>query len=83
MKKLLYILTFFLLLGCSKEEVIPELEQVFEISVDGVSFDPYERYSLINTYGAVKDVDGFRRKIFVLYLQVDDDEKRKARALFA
>ena len=51
MKKLLDIVTFFLLLGCSKEEVIPELEQVFEISLDGVSFDPYERYSVINTFG--------------------------------
>jgi len=83
MKKLFYIFVMFLLLGCSKEEVSPELEQVFEISLDGVSFDPYERYSLINTYGAVKDVDGFRRKIFVLYLQVDDGEARLDRQHFA
>ena len=54
MKKLLLLLSLFLILGCAKdEEVVPELEQVFEISLDGVQFDPYERYSLINTYGAV------------------------------
>ena len=38
MKKLLYILTFFLLLGCSKEEEVV-LEPLFEISLDGQSFE--------------------------------------------
>ena len=33
MKKLLYILTLFLLLGCSKEEEVV-LEPLFEISLD-------------------------------------------------
>ena len=83
MKKLLLLLTLLLVLGCEKEEVISEPEVVFEISLDGVAFDPYERYSVINTYGAVKDVDGFRRKIFVLYLQVDDGQPRLDRQHFA
>ena len=83
MKKLLLILSIFLLLGCVKEDVEPQIEEIFEISLDGVSFDPSERYSLINTYGAVKDVDGFRRKIFVLYLQVDDGPARLDRQHFA
>ena len=62
MKKLLFLLlSVFVLISCEKDEIVtPEPEVVFEISLDGVSFDPYERYSLINTYGAVKDVDGFR-----------------------
>ena len=83
MKKLLLLLALLLLLGCEKEEVISEPEVLFEISLDGVAFDPYERYSVINTYGAVKDVDGFRRKIFVLYLQVDDGQPRLDRQHFA
>ena len=33
MKKLLLLLTLLLLLGCEKEEVIPEPEVVFEISL--------------------------------------------------
>ena len=85
MKKLLFLLlSVFVLISCEKDEIVtPEPEVVFEISLDGVSFDPYERYSLINTYGAVKDVDGFRRKIFVLYLQVDDGPARLDRQHFA
>ncbi len=83
MKKLLLLFSIFLLLGCVKEDVEPQIEEIFEISLDGVSFDPSERYSLINTYGAVKDVDGFRRKIFVLYLQVDDGPARLDRQHFA
>ena len=82
MKKLLLLFSLFLILACEKEEDVI-LEQVFEISLDGVSFDPYERYSVINTYGAVKDVDNFRRKIFVLYLQVDDGDPRLDRQHFA
>ena len=45
MKKLLLLITLFLFLGCEKEEVV--LEQVFEISLDGESFNPYERYAKI------------------------------------
>ena len=84
MKKLLLLFVSVLLLfSCEKEEVVPELEQVFEISLDGVSFDPYERYAVINTFGGTKDVDGFRRKIFVLYLQVQDGDPRLDRQHFA
>tara|TARA_A100000172_G_scaffold81130_1_gene73198 strand:+ start:1277 stop:1825 length:549 start_codon:yes stop_codon:yes gene_type:complete len=84
MKKLLLLLiSVFVLISCDKEEEEIVLEQVFEISLDGVSFDPYERYTVINTFGAVKDVDGFRRKIFVLYLQIDDGEPRLDRQHFA
>lgn len=83
MKKLILLLTFiFIFISCEKDEE-PQLVQLFEISLDGVEFDPYDRYSVINTYGAVKDVDGFRRKIFVLYLQVDNGEPRLDRQHFA
>ena len=75
MKKLLYILTLFLLLGCSKEEEVV-LGPVLEISLDGESFDPYERYIKIETFGGSKWVDGKLKKIFILYLQVDDGEPR-------
>ena len=82
MKKLLYILTLFLLLGCSKEEEVV-LEPLFEISLDGQSFDPYERYSVINTFGGEKWVDGKLKKIFILYLQIDDGSPRLDRQHFA
>ena len=82
MKKLLYILTLFLLLGCSKEEEVV-LEPVFEIALDGQSFDPYERYSVINTFGGGKVVDGKLKKIFILYLQIDDGSPRLDRQHFA
>ena len=52
MKKLLLLFGLLLILGCEKEEVIPESEVVFEISLDGVAFDPYERYSVVNTFGS-------------------------------
>ena len=82
MKKLLYILTLFLLLGCSKEEEVV-LEPLFEISLDGQSFDPYERYAKIETFGGSKWVDGKLKKIFILYLQIDDGEPRLDRQHFA
>ena len=82
MKKLLYILTLFLLLGCSKEEEVV-LEPLFEISLDGQSFDPYERYSVINTFGGEKWVGGNLKKIFILYLQIDDGSPRLDRQHFA
>ena len=75
MKKLLYILTLFLLLGCSKEEEVV-LEPLFEISLDGQSFDPYERYAKVETFGGQKWVDNKLKKIFILYLQIDDGEPR-------
>tara|TARA_Y100000401_G_scaffold79584_1_gene65084 strand:+ start:92 stop:637 length:546 start_codon:yes stop_codon:yes gene_type:complete len=83
MKKLLLLFGLLLILGCEKEEVTSESDVVFEISLDGIAFDPYERYSVVNTFGAVKDVDGFRRKIFVLYLQIDDGPPRLDRQHFA
>ena len=79
MKKLLYILTLFLLLGCSKEEEVV-LEPLFEISLDGQSFDPYERYAKVETFGGEKYVQynngSTLKKIFILYLQIDDGEPR-------
>ena len=56
MKKLLLLITLFLFLGCSKEEEV--LTPVFEIALDGDSFDPYERYSIINSFGGEKWGDG-------------------------
>ena len=50
MKKLLLLITLFLFLGCSKEEEVV-LEEIFEIALDGDSFDPYERYSKVTSYG--------------------------------
>ena len=59
---LLLLISVFVLISCEKDQIVdPEPEVLFEISLDGVAFDPYERYAVINTYGAVKDVDGFRR----------------------
>ena len=82
-KLLLLLLTTMFLLGCSKEEEEVVLEQVFEISLDGDSFDPYERYAQVKSYGGSKWVDGKLRKIFILYLQVDDGEIRLDRQHFA
>jgi|TARA_B100001094_G_C18090611_1_gene750201 hypothetical protein len=82
MKKILLLLSIILILGCSKDEEIV-LEQVFEISLDNDSFDPYERYSVINTFGGEKWVDGKLKKIFILYLQIDDGEVRLDRQHFA
>lgn len=78
MKKLLLLITLFLFLGCEKEEVV--LEQVFEISLDGESFNPYERYAKVETFGGKKYVQynngSTIKKIFILYLQIDDGEPR-------
>lgn len=72
-----------MLLGCSKEEINPRV-QVFEMALDGVSFDPYERYSVVNTYGGETiGIDGKLKKIFILYLQIDDGEVRLDRQHFA
>ena len=47
MKKLLFILSLLLLISCEKEEII---EPIFEISLNGESFDPRERYAQIKTF---------------------------------
>ena len=60
-----------------------ELQEVFEISLDGESFDPYERYSKVTSFAGEKWVDNKLRKIFILYLQVDDGEPRLDRQHFA
>ena len=73
-----------MLTGCTKDEIVVNDGQlVFEISLDGDSFDPYERYSLVNSYGGTQWVDGKLRKIFILYLQIDDGEARLDRQHFA
>jgi hypothetical protein len=84
-KKLLLLTAIFLItLGCAKEEEEVVLEQVFEISLDGDSFDPYERYSVVTSYGGETiGVDGKLKKIFILYLQIDDGEVRLDRQHFA
>jgi hypothetical protein len=81
-KLLLYLSLFLILLGCQKEEE-EVLKPVFEISLDGVQFDPFERYKMINTFGGSKWVDGKLKKIFILYLQIDDGEARLDRQHFA
>ena len=83
MKKLLLLITLFLFLGCSKEEINSRV-QLFEIALDGDSFDPYERYSIVNSYGGESlGIDGKLKKIFILYLQIDDAEVRLDRQHFA
>ena len=74
-----------MLIGCTKEDVVEvnDGQLIFEISLDGDSFDPYERYSLVNSYGGTQWVDGKLRKIFILYLQTDDGEPRADRQHFA
>ena len=74
MKKLVLFLAMVLLISCSKEEEV--LLPIFEISLDGVAFDPYERYAKIETFGGEKLVDNQLKKIFILYLQIDDGEPR-------
>ena len=73
-KLLLLLLTFFVFTSCDKEEEV--LVPLFEISLDGESFDPYERYAKVETFGGEKWVDGTLKKIFILYLQIDDGEPR-------
>ena len=77
-KLLLLLLSVFILSSCEKEEEV--LVPVFEISLDGESFDPYERYAKIETFGGQKYVQynngSTLKKIFILYLQIDDGEPR-------
>ena len=46
-------------------------------------FDPFEKYAVINTFGGSKWVDQKLRKIFILYLQIEDDQPRLDRQHFA
>jgi len=71
---LLIILAFAISMSCSEDEEI--LVPKFEMSLDGEAFDPAERYSLINTYAGEKLVDGNLKKIFILYLQINEGEPR-------
>jgi len=75
MKKLVLFLAMVLLISCTKEEEVV-LEPLFEISLNGESFDPYERYKVINTFGGTKYVNGVVKKIFILYLQLDEGDPR-------
>ena len=74
-----------MLTGCTKDEIVVNDGQlVFEISLDGDSFDPYERYSVVTSYGGTQlGIDGKLKKIFILYLQIDDGEVRLDRQHFA
>ena len=74
-----------MLIGCTKDEIVVNDGQlVFEISLDGDSFDPYERYSVVTSYGGTQlGIDGKLKKIFILYLQIDDGEVRLDRQHFA
>lgn len=84
MKKLLTTLFLLLLFtSCEKDIVVEELVPLFEISLNGDSFDPYEKYSLINTFGGSKWVDGKLRKIFILYVQIQDGDPRMTSEHFA
>ena len=84
MKKLILLLTFILFFGCTKDDIVEERQLLFEIALDGDSFDPYERYSLVNSYGGTQlGIEGKLRKIFILYLQIDDGEARLDRQHFA
>ena len=78
MKKLLLLISIFFLLGCEKEEEV--LTPIFEISLDGESFNPYERYAKVETFGGQKYVQynngSTLKKIFILYLQIDEGEPR-------
>ena len=71
---LLIILAFAISMSCSEDEEI--LVPKFEMSLNGEAFDPAERYSLINTYAGEKLVNGNLKKIFILYLQINEGEPR-------
>ncbi len=84
MKKLLLILLGIVLLtvSCKKEEeeiLLPK----FEMTLDGETFDPAERYSVITTFAGEKWVDQKLKKIFILYLQIDEGDPRLDRQHFA
>tara|TARA_B100000214_G_C23956066_1_gene622895 strand:+ start:1417 stop:2013 length:597 start_codon:yes stop_codon:yes gene_type:complete len=82
-KLLLYLSLFLILLGCQKEEeevLVPS----FEIALDGTEFDPFERYAVINTFGGERmGINGKLKKIFILYLQIEDEQPRLDRQHFA
>ena len=88
MKNLLLILLGIILLtvSCKKEEE-EILLPLFEMTLDGETFDPYERYAKINSFAGKKYVQynngNVVKKIFILYLQIDDGELRLDRQHFA
>jgi hypothetical protein len=71
----LIVLALAVSMSCSKDEE-EVLMPKFEMSLDGEAFDPAERYSVINTFAGEKVVDGNLKKIFILYLQIDEGEPR-------
>ena len=75
---LLFVLFSFT--SCEKDE---DLTPVIEIALDGESFDPYERYAKITSFAGTKYEGDIVKKIFILYLQVDDGEPRLDRQHFA
>ena len=81
MKKLLLLLSIFIFTSCEKEEIA--LQPLMEIALDGESFDPNERYAKIETFGGTRWDGDYLKKIFILYLQVDDGEPRLDRQHFA
>jgi len=85
MKKLILLLALAIFFGCTKDEIVVNDRQlVFEIALDGDSFDPYERYSVVTSYGGeTLGIDGKLKKIFILYLQIDDGEPRLDRQHFS
>tara|TARA_B110000858_G_scaffold78914_1_gene91494 strand:+ start:76 stop:642 length:567 start_codon:yes stop_codon:yes gene_type:complete len=84
MKNLLLTIGFALLLiGCSKDDKAEILIPVFEIALDGESFDPYGRYSVVSTFGGRAEENGTIKKLFILYLQIDDGNPRLDRQHFA
>ena len=66
-------------LAVKKEELLPSIE----MSLDGESFNPYDRYAQIKTFAGRKVEGDIVKKIFILYLQVDDGEPRLDRQHFA
>ena len=63
MKKLILILLcFFAFTSCEKDELLPSIE----MSLDGESFNPYDRYAQIQTFAGKKYEDNIVKKIFIL-----------------
>ena len=72
MKKLLLILLcFFTFTSCEKEEILPSIE----MSLDGQSFDPYERYAQIKTFAGRKYENNIVKKyLFFIYKLMMKDQ---------
>ena len=61
-KLLLIVLCFFTFTSCEKEEILPSIE----MSLEGESFNPYDRYAQIKTFAGRKYEDNIVKKIFIL-----------------